>query len=553
MAGLGGAVCHIRAVGMWAYIAAIVLVLGLGRASAQGRIDQPPSTDRLVEVMRSSLFSADAEERLEAVSWLSSRRLPSALAILNRLSHDPSPDVRHQAVLGLARISPDHVLGRFQIRTMSDSQRAELVRRAAGEGLIGIGRLESMASDETAGALERVEALLALQTLDPSRVPIDRWVALIGCDVDAVRLLAALMTISHQSDSMTRSVLVAHDFARAELDEAVRSAARGEISAVIEALHLAGRAHPAALPDWADAIIRACDPEGSPAVRLVRREALRARLRCDPAFSGSREIWNALWVEAGRNREAEARLSRWTLEIVTDARRQHRRIPLWIPDAIERHGQYDQSRLAAKVARAGVDPSFDLLQPLARLVNDADAAMAGLAWSAVLALPESQRMRAMQVVIQSVGPGLPDARLRFAVRALLMGDPVGAQICLAHVTPFARDRVEAAYALAGAGIGQRGSDERLELLAALCRAESAIAGEPTAERLELASVLEVLALDHRRFGLPIRAEAAWLAMVLRDQGSEALAHLPRVRQAEEFRPEPVGADRLSPWAQMQYP
>jgi len=531
------------------------VVLGLGRAAAQDRLDQPPPTDRLVAVLTDSLFSPDSNTRLEAVTWLSDREIPSSAAILTRLSRDASPEVRHQALLGLARISPSHELSRFQIRTLSASQRAALVRESAGEGLIGVGLLESIGSDETAGARERAEALLALESIEKTPPPIDRWVALIGSDVDAVRLLAALMTVSQSPDSANRSAMVARDFAQAELQHAVELAARGDVAPVIETLHLACRSSPAAISAWCGEIISTCDPEGSPAVRLVRREALRARLRCDPGFDGAEAIWRSLWTRASGRDEIEARLSRWSMEIAFDTHRVGRPIPAWLLGPITNQGRGIESRLAAEAIRALTNENDHLPRALADLVRSSDPAMADLAWSAVESLPEPMRVQAYRIIIETADAGLSDDRLQLAARGLQRCDPVGAQLCLANVQGSARQQVDTAYVLAGADVGRGISNDRLELLAALCRAEAAVSGEPTADRLELASVLSVLALDGGRFDMPIRAEAAWLAMVLRDQGSEALAHLPRRRPAsdKEFRQEPSDADRLSPLAQMQYP
>lgn len=540
-------------VGKYRYISGCVVALALSAPIALAQqVVFVPSCEPLVHVLESSYSSSDPREREEAIAWLRERRTPAAYQVLYRAKSDPSPAVRAQSLLGLAEIASECSLDSFQMRHLEPDERADLITLGSKAGLIDLHALRSIAMDSSAGNAERASALIELMKLG-EQVDAESWLPLLGSDDESIQMLAALSVMTPAPK--TRPVAVAQDHATSILRKGVRDASEGRIASVVQTLAIAREVPTVHLSHWAAALLKACNAKPSPECRLVSRESLRTLLAVDPNRAGLRVWWSDAFEDARSESSTLTPLAFWALE---GASRQHvRGYPAWIVDDIERAGQTHGGFIAAcaDAIRSLAEESRCTPEQIARLASTGGDPVKRLSLQFVDRLPHHERIRALSMLIESEAAAGQPWFARHIARLLVEADPIGAQLVLTNAHAAGSRQIATALVLAGVWCDEVSSDATLELVHSLWLAEREVEGNRTEARAELADKLMMIVDPSRGFAAPIRSEAAWLALVLRDQTSEALAHLPRPRNVspDESSPRPGVADSLEQWAQMQYP
>ncbi|RNC80847.1 MAG: HEAT repeat domain-containing protein [Phycisphaera sp.] len=540
-------------VGKHRYISGCVVALALcAPMSHAQQVVFVPSCEPLVHVLESSYSSSDPREREAAIAWLRERRTPAAYQVLYRAKSDPSPAVRAQSLLGLAEIASECALDSFQMRHLEPDERADLITLGSEAGLIDLHALRSVAMDSSAGDAERASALIELMKLG-KQVDAESWLPLLGSDDESIQMLAALSVMTPAPK--TRPVAVAQDHATNILRKGVRDASEGRIASVVQTLAIARKVPTVHLSHWAAALLKACNEKPSPECRLVSRESLRALLAVDPNRAGLRVWWTDTFEGARAESSALTPIAFWALE---GASRQHvRGYPAWIVDDIERAGQTHGGFIAAcaDAIRSLTEERKCTPEQIARLASTGGDPVKRLALQLVDRLPHHERTRALTLLVQSEAGGSEPWFARHAARLLVEADPIGAQVVLTDAHAMGKRQIATALVLAGVWCDEVSNNPTLRLVRSLWLAEREVEGNRTEARAELANELMLIVDPSRGFAAPIRAEAAWLALVLRDQTSEALAHLPKPRNAspDESSPRPGDADSLEQWAQMQYP
>lgn len=483
---------------------------------------------------------------MRTIAWLRSRRISAGFHLLSRAKSDPSPRVRAEALLGLAEIAPECAIDDFRLRTLPESERAQLIERAAGEGLMTPASLRTIARDGSASPRERTEALIALAAMG-ERVDPERWIPLLRAPSEDIRLIAALSVVS--DTPATRSVALAQQFAMESLKLSVREASNGQIAEISRVLRMGRTAPSASYPDWCAALLSACR-DRSPEHALIRREALGALLLAQPGRPGLERLMTS------------------ALAIASDPNADRRMLAYWALKSAHRYGAGDElKRLASTLARDARPHGFlacaaVTIREIAEEGHPQAATLGSLARSGgelgfqlavdlAMELPVDDRADALRALLpEAAGQSREAMRHRCAQELVRLG---GGEASLDEAIGAGRDFAEA-LVLAGAWSPACEADDRLVLLRSLREAEGRVEGSRTAERAALADRL-VLILEDAGFDPTLRAEAAWLALVLRDQSSEALARLPRVPRnpAQESRPGGHEADSLGQWVQMPYP
>lgn len=520
-------------VGRLSIALALAWALAPGAACAQAPIAAPPC-EPLVDELRESYDSADAEERLAHVRWLRSRWTPAAFQVLRRASRDPDPRVASEGLLGLAEIAPEYELDGFQMRHLAPADRAALVRRASAEGLISAVALRAIATDSGAEPLERAEALVALSEAEEAHRPV-LWLPLLGARDEYVQLLAAVHVLTDAPRE--RRVAVAQDHARSIVRQAVRDASRGKVGAAPRVLADLRRSHAEAGAEWAHALL-VVRGEGDD-FRELRAEAARTLVTLEPEWSGLDLLWAELADAPGR--------SAWALEAAWSLARRGERVPAWLGEGLG-------SDSAGRVIRAlGTGPG-DVGGALAELIAGGSPAERAIGMRILRGLPEHQRAGAVALLLRSGRAAeLKEAEVLRLTRELASADPIGALAILGNAETA--PGVARGLVLAGVWAAGRSEDSELGLLRAVVLAEREVEGAFTAERADLAERLELVIARPSVFKHELRAEAAWLALVLRDQGSLAMAHLTGLSPVydADLSLEVERADSLLQWAQMPYP
>lgn len=521
-----------------------------GQACAQQVMAAPPS-EPMVDVMRDSFDASDHQTRFESVRWLRMRTTPAAFQVLRRASRDPVPAIAFEGLLGLAEIAPEYELDGYQMRHLPADARAELVRRASEQRLIGLHALQSIAMDSSAEPAERAEALMAMHALGEKPKP-SLWLPMLGADDERVRLLAALAVVTDAP--RIRSVAVAQEHATSIVRQSVRDASKGQISVVVDVLADARRATTDATANWCLALIGACGKESSPGHRLVIEEALRTALAVAPEHPGVQTCWRQL-CESSKPENA-AMLASWAFEAAASLNARGERVPAWLAQLPHR-ADPQATEFVSSVSRA--------IEAMATTEKSAGPALADvmmtggptartIATDAILALPEHERGTiAASVLTRVAGSELESEHVMSLARDLATIDPISAQVVLERAES---DGVVArCLVLAGVWSASCRDDSSLGLLRALWLAEREIEGARSQERSTLADRLELIIDRPGAFSAAIRAEAAWLALVLRDQTSEAMAYLPLLSTVYDgdLSLEVEQADSLLQWAQMPYP
>lgn len=540
-------------VGKYQYISGCVMALVLSApiASAQ-QVVFVPSCEPLVHVLESSYSSPDPREREAAIAWLRERRTPAAYQVLYRAKSDPSPAVRAQSLLGLAEIASESALDSFQMRHLEPDERADLITLASESGLIDSHALRSIAMDSSAGAPERASALIELMKLG-EQVDAESWLPLLGADDESIQMLAALSVMTPAPK--TRPVAVAQDHATGILRKGVRDASEGRIASVVHTLAIARRAPTVPLSHWAEALLKACSGKFSPECRLVSRESLRTLLAADPNRTGLQGWWTEAFEDARSEPSSLNSLAFWALEGASRPRAG--RYPAWIVEDLALAGQEQGGFIAAcaDALKSLAEGAPCTPEQIAQLASTGGVPVKRLSLQLVDRLPHHERTRALALLVKCKASGSEPWFARHAARLLVEADPIGAQVALTETHASGELQIATALVLAGVWCDEVRSDPTLRLVRSLWLAEREIEGNRTEARAELADELMLIVDPARGFTAPIRAEAAWLALVLRDQTSEALAHLPRPRSVspDESSPRPGDADSLEQWAQMQYP
>lgn len=531
----------------------IGLAIALTTASrSSSQVVYVPSCKPLVRVLEGSYNSPDPIERAEVIAWLRERRTPAAFQVLYRAKNDPSPDVRAQSLMGLAEIAPECALDAFQLRHLLADERAVLITLASEEGLIDTHTLRAMAIDSSADASVRASALLELMKLGQP-VEAEAWLPLLGSGDDTAQMLAALSIVTESP--RTRPVALAQDLAMGQLRRGVRDASEGKISCIVETLRAARSAPTTPLSDWSAALLKACADRDTPERRLVWREALRTLLVIDPSRPAMRSAWSLAFNETKSDPGELAPLAFWALTGACVEREEP--FPTWIVEDLAQAGAEHEGFIAA-CAEAIVALSEGRAcgpELLTRLASTGGDAVKRHGVTLVSRLPRHERSRALALLMQSRGAADEPWFARHIARELNELDPITAQVRLIEAHASGQHEIATALVLAGVWSDQLRTDSTLRLVRSLWLAEREIEGARSEARADLADELLLIVDETRGFSAPIRAEAAWLALVLRDQTSEALAHLPKTRDGspDESSPRAAEADSLVQWAQMQYP
>ena len=514
-----------------------------------------PSCEPMVRVLRSAYCSPDDRTRELSISWLRERSTPAAFQILYRAKGDTTAVVRAEAMLGLSEIAPEYQLDAFQMRNLEPTERAALIRRAADEGLIDAVSLRSIATDSSASGIERAQAMQELARLEQS-VDTEDWVPLLGVDDERTQLLSALAVVTDNPES--RAVALAQDHAIGLLRKSVVDASKGRISLVVSTLREARRAPTEPLADWAQAIMKACYDDTSPEQQLAKREAIRTLLLVAPQTKGLRAQWLKLWNEAGNSSFDRATLAFWAFEAGCLRHDETLKAPAWLAETVRASDTSGDAFLAATAEglaslAAGQRCSDELLLSI---IQTGGVRVRRHTLDLLIDRPgTSCAPTLVSLLTNAESDNLEPWLIRAAAGELAGRDPALAaeQLLSAH----SRRDVNVAVALVLAGVWSSGLDDepRLSLLRSLCDAERMVEGPRSEDRARLADELALIVDEAAGFALPIRAEAAWLAMVLRDQTSEAMAHLPRQPSSlpGDLSPKGEQADSLLQWAQMQYP
>lgn len=497
-----------------------------------------PACEALVDELRVSYDAPDAEARLSHVRWLRGRWTPAAFQVLRRASRDPDPRVAFEGLMGLAEIAPEYELDGFQMRHLSPVDRAELIRLASEAGLMSRVSLRGIAMDSGAEDAERAEALLALRAAGEAPLPV-LWLPLLGAREERVRLLAAVMVLTESPGE--RRVAVAQDHARSIVRGAVREASRGRSGAAERVLADLRRARAEAGAEWAHALMSV--PTVSPGAEGLRGEAVRTLVALDPGHPGAR----VAWAELCRSHEGSEDLGIWGLELAWALAQRGERVPGWLEAGIAEGAAH---RVLAGL-RTG---SAELGGALGELIADGNAGERAIGMRVLMGLPEHQRTGAIAGLVRRDGAGeLEAALVGRLTRELAALDPIGSQAIARGVDTD--PGVRAGLVLAGVWPSGWSEDTELGLLRAVVLAEREVEGAFTADRAELAERLDDVFGRPGAFPAELRAEAAWLALVLRDQGSLAMAHLMGQSPVydADLSLEVERADSLLQWAQMPYP
>jgi len=527
----------------------VVLALALaGPACAQDVLNVPASGD-LVDVLRDSFDAPDAQTRYESVRWIRTRTTPAAFQVLRRASRDPIPAIAFEGLMGLAQIAPEYELESYQMRHLPAEARAELIRRASGEHLIGLPSLRAIATDSSADPLERTEALLAMQAMGETPRP-SLWLPMLGALDERVRLHAALAIVTETP--RIRAVAVAQEHATNIVRQSVRDASKGKLSAVVDVLTEARSAPSASTGDWCLALIASCAKAETPEQRLVAEEALRTLLTIAPETA--HPYWKKL---CGFTQPEDARkVAFWALEAAGSLWAHGEPVPAWLAELPHRADpkatEFVSSASRAIAAMTQMDHSPG--SALADVVMTGGPSVRTLGVRLILDLPEHDRSLAIaSLLARATGSDLESEHILDLTRDLASIDPVSAQVTLQGSHP---DSVVArCLVLAGVWSPSCREDSALGLLRALYEAEQEIEGARSRDRSALAARMELILDRPEAFSAAIRAEAAWLAIVLRDQSSEAMAMLPMLSPVYDgdLSLELEQADSLLQWAQMPYP
>ena len=513
-----------------------------------------PSCEPIVRVLYDSYGSPDDETRERSIAWLRERAIPTSFRVLFRATNDPTHAVRSEAFLGLAEIAPEYQLDAFQMRNLEPNERAELIRLASSHGLIDGVSLRSIATDSSASASEKAQAMLELAR-QGLPVSAETWIPLLGAQDEKPKLLAALAVLA--AKHRTRPIALAQAHATTQLRQSVGDASKGRIATVIGTLQLARQAPTPPLTDWANALINACHDHQSPEQRLVRREAIRTLLIAAPTHPGLEQHWRHTIDAARDNPDKVLALACWAFEAACLRADQQVRTPGWLARSVREaetgHNTGHDTLLGLladglETMAAGQPCNPDLM---VRIIASGGASTREQAFGMIADLPAAARVSALVTLLQSAQAiGLEPKLARAAARDLSALDPLTAQIQLIH----AHHRRDAAAAvplvLAGVWASDAAGDTELRLMRSLWLAECETEGARSHDRARLADELALVVNEASGFDLPIRAEAAWLAAVLRDQTSEAMARLPRHQNSA---PSGERADSLMQWAQTRYP
>jgi hypothetical protein len=509
----------------------------------------------MVRVLKDSYCSPDARTREQSISWLRERTTPAAFQVLYRAKNDPTAVVRAEAMLGLSEIAPEYQLDAFQMRNIEPAERAELIQRAANEGQIDAVSLRSIATDSSASAIERAQAMQELSRLG-IHVSAEAWVPLLGVDDERTQLVAALSVVT--SVPLSRSVALAQDHAINALRKSVVDASTGNITAVIGALRSARRSPTQPLADWASALMNACSDLESPEQQLVWREAIRTLLIVDPTRPGLEQQWNRAWTQAKHNSGDETTLTFWAFEAASIRQDETIQTPAWLVARIKDAGA-DEGSLRGLIAKNLESMSRGLGCDADLLVATIEAGSSRIrehTLEILFALPKDRCSPALVSLLEKAEISkLEPWFVRAVARELAVLDLDMAKTQLNAANTRGDEDIAIAFVLAGVWSNQVSQNRRLSWMRSLCEAERMIEGPRSQDRARLADELADIADKAGGFSLPIRAEAAWLAIMLRDQTSEAIAHLPRRQNSlpGDLSPEGEQADSPLQWAQMQYP
>lgn len=527
----------------------VVLALALtGPACAQDVLNVPASGN-LVDVLRDSFDAPDAQTRYESVCWIRSRTTPAAFQVLRRASRDPVPAIAFEGLMGLAQIAREYELESYQMRHLPAEARAELIRRASTQELIGLPSLRAIATDSSAEPLERTEALLAMRAMGETPRP-SLWLPMLGATDERVRLHAALAIVTETP--RIRAVAVAQEHATNIVRQSVRDASKGKVSAVVDVLTEARRAPSASTGDWCLALISSCAKGETPEQRIVAQEALRTLITIAP--STAHPYWKKLTGFAAP--EDASKVAYWALEAAATLHSRGVPIPAWLAELPHRADPKatefvsSASRAIAAMAQTDHSPSA----ALADVVMTGGPAARSLGVRQILDLPEHDRSPAIAALLtRAAGSALESEYVMELARDLASIDPIAAQVTLETADPDSV--VGRCLILAGVWSPACRDDSSLGLLRALYEAEQEIEGARTRDRSALAAQMELIIERPEAFSAAIRAEAAWLAIVLRDQSSEAMAMLPTLSPVYDgdLSLELEQADSLLQWAQMPYP
>ncbi|MFI4873201.1 MAG: hypothetical protein ACIARQ_15420 [Phycisphaerales bacterium JB061] len=509
----------------------------------------------MVRVLKDSYCSPDDLTRARSISWLRERTTPAAFQVLYRAKNDPTEIVRAEAMLGLSEIAPEYRLDAFQMRNIEPTERAELIRRAADEGQIDEVSLRSIAADSSASGIERAQALQELSRLN-AEVTKEAWVPLLGVDDDRTRLIAALAVVTTEPES--RSVALAQDHAISLLRQGVVDASGGKISTVIDTLQAARRAPTEPLADWASALMNACKQLDTPEQHLVWREAMRTLLAVDPNKAGLQLQWNRAWSQAKSSPGDATTLAFWAFEAACAREGHGIQTPAWLVQSIRGTSTGDGDLLSL-IADCLEDLSMGQAlgaEQLVAIIEAGGVRVRAHSFAMLTSLPSEARAPALVSLLTNANENKLDAWLvRSAADELAQIDLAAAASLLASACESESEDLAIAFVLAGVWSETAAQSQRLHLMRSLVEAEQLVEGPRSEHRADLADEMAQIAAEDSGFALPIRAEAAWLAMVLRDQTSEAMAHLPRRQNSlpSDLSPEGEHADSPLQWAQMQYP
>lgn len=530
---------------------ALLFLTLTGQAWAQDVIAAPSSSE-MVDALRDSFDAPDEQTRFESVSWIRSRTTPAAFQVLHRASRDPVPAIAFEGLMGLAEIAPEYELDGYQMRHLSPEARAELIRRASEQGLIGLPSLRSIAKDSSAQPAERAESLIAMQAQGDKPRP-SLWLPLLGSTDQRVRLLAALSIVTDAP--RIRSVAIAQDHATSIIRQSVRDASEGRISTVAQALADARRAPTDATADWCLALIGACVRGTSPEQQLVYEEALRTAIAVSP--DRAQKHWQKLCSVSSP--EDAAKLAGWALEAAIVRTNRGQAVPSWLADLPHR-GDPTLTEFVSSASRA-IEAMVQTTSPnrspgpaLVDVLMTGGPAARAMATSALLALDEHSRAPAIASFFERVdGTDIESEHVLSLARDLASIDPISAQVALERANP--ESLAARCLVLAGAWSPSCREGSSLGLLRSLWLAEREIEGARSVDRSLLAARLELITDQPDSYSGAIRAEAAWLALVLRDQTSEAMAFLPILSPVYDsnLSLELEQADSLLQWAQMPYP
>jgi len=514
-----------------------------------------PSCEPMVRVLTDSYCSANDETRETSIRWLRERASPAAFGVLFRAKNDPSQAIRFEAMLGLSEIAPEYRLDAFQMRNLEPDERARLIRLASDQGQIDAVSLRSIAKDSSASGIERAQAMQELSRLGRP-VSAESWVPLLGVEDAQTQLIAALAVVTDEPRS--RAVALAQDHAIGVLRQSVVDASQGKISTVIAALREARRAPTKPLADWASALMKACKGRTSPEQKLVWREAIQTLLIVDPSKPGLERQWKRAWNAAKDNPGDSATLAFRAFEAGCIRHDEAVQTPAWLAATISQTDAGDSvliGSLADALDSMARNQAFDA-DVLVEIIESGGVRVREHTLTVLFSLPATTQVPALVSLLEhATKTGLEPWLVRQAAREFAALDPAAAREQLIAAHERGDEAAAIALVLAGAWPENANLSHRLQLMRSLWSAERMVEGARSEERASLADELALIVDEGSGFAMPIRAEAAWLAMVLRDQTSEAMAHLPRRQNSVPGDSSQGGEHADSPlqWAQMQYP